>query len=170
MGSTKFKKKYFSTKELVYLAVLIALSYVGSIIKVFESIAFDSMPAFFAALVLGPVAGSIVGILGHLFTAATSGFPYSLPVHMVVAFQMGIICFLFGYIGKNINIYLATIIAILLNGVAATYISVYAMQLTGLIPVAMDMFKILVLPLTIASSANVVFSVILYKTIGHKIK
>lgn len=169
MGSVTSKKKYFRTKEFVYLAILISLSYVGSIIKVFESVAFDSLPAFFAALVLGPLAGAIVGILGHLFTSATSGFPYSLPVHLTIALEMGIICSLFGYIGRNINIYLAVIIAILLNGVAATYVSVYVMQIIGIIPAATDMFKILVLPLTITSAANIIFSVILYKTIGQKI-
>lgn len=170
MENNSLKKRYFSTKELVYLAVLVSLSYVGSIIKVFESVAFDSLPAFFAALTLGPLAGAIVGTLGHLFTAATSGFPYSLPVHIVVAFEMGLVCLIFGYIGRNINLYLSVFIAILLNGVAVTYLSVYVMQILGIVPSAIDMFKMLVIPLTIASAANIIFSVILYKAIGHKIK
>ncbi len=76
------------SKKLVYMAVLIALSYIGSLIKITGTIAFDSFPAFFGALALGGVYGGIIGFLGHLFTAFLSGFPFTLPIHLVIAVMM----------------------------------------------------------------------------------
>ncbi len=80
--------KDMKTRTLVIAAMLIALSFIGANIKISGSIAFDSMPAFFGALVLGPVAGGIIGLIGHLLTAVFSGFPFGLPVHIIVAVMM----------------------------------------------------------------------------------
>lgn len=80
-----------NTRQLVFMALLIALSFVGAQLKVFGTIAFDSLPAFLGTLLMGPVAGAIIAIIGHLLTALTSGFPMTLPVHLAIALGMGLI-------------------------------------------------------------------------------
>ncbi|SHI92088.1 alpha-ribazole transporter [Dethiosulfatibacter aminovorans DSM 17477] len=160
-----------STESLVYLAVLIALSYIGSLIKIGPggSIALDSMPAFFAALLMGPSAGAVVGFIGHLLTAATGGFPFTIPIHFIVAFEMAAICWIFGIMAERMNIVIPAVTATVLNGVVATFISVYAMELMGVVPSAIGMFKMLVGPLTIVSAVNVVLAVVLYRILRDRI-
>ena len=79
-----------NTRNLVLMALFIALSFVGAQLKIFSTIAFDSLPAFLATLLMGPVYGAIIAIIGHLLTALTSGFPMTLPVHLVIALGMGV--------------------------------------------------------------------------------
>jgi uncharacterized membrane protein len=160
-----------STESLIYLAMLIALSYIGSLIKIGPggSIALDSMPAFFAALLMGPVAGSVVGFIGHMLTAMTGGFPFTLPIHLIIAAEMAGICWIFGLMGERLNIVIPTITAIILNGVVATFISAYAMELMGVVPSAIGLFKVLVGPLTIVSAVNVVLAVVLHRILKDRI-
>src|SRR5665648_13939 len=69
------------------LALFSALSVVGSFIKIpspVGSLAFDSFPGFFVALFFGPAEGALVSGLGHLATAATSGFPLGI-LHIPIA-------------------------------------------------------------------------------------
>jgi riboflavin transporter FmnP len=80
-----------NTRQLVFMALLIALSFVGAQLKVFGTIAFDSLPAFLGTLLMGPVAGAIIAIIGHLLTALTSGFPMTIPVHLAIGLGMGLI-------------------------------------------------------------------------------
>lgn len=79
-----------NTRQLVFMALLIAFSFIGAQLKIFGTIAFDSLPAFLGTFLMGPIFGAIIGIIGHLLTALTSGFPMTLPVHCVIAFGMGI--------------------------------------------------------------------------------
>ena len=88
MNSIDIKSKS-TTVKLVYISTLIAISFIGSLIKIQGTIALDSMAGFFAALFLGPLSGALVGSMGHLLTALTSGFPLTLPIHLIVALQMG---------------------------------------------------------------------------------
>ncbi len=55
-----------TTVNLVMVALFCALSAVGANIKIMGSIAFDSLPAFLAAILMGPAAGAIVGALGSI--------------------------------------------------------------------------------------------------------
>jgi uncharacterized membrane protein len=160
-----------STESLIYLAMLIALSYIGSLIKIGPggSIALDSMPAFFAALLMGPVAGAVVGFIGHMLTAMTGGFPFTLPIHLIIAAEMAGICWIFGLMGERLNIVIPTITTIILNGVVATFISAYAMELMGVVPSAIGLFKVLVGPLTIVSAVNVVLAVVLHRILKDRI-
>jgi uncharacterized membrane protein len=160
-----------STESLIYLAVLIALSFIGSLIKIGPggSIALDSMPAFFAALLMGPVAGSVVGFVGHMLTAMTGGFPFTLPIHLIIAVEMAGICWIFGIMAERLNIAVPAVTAVILNGVVATFISVYAMELMGVAPSAIGLFKLLVGPLTILSAVNVVLAVVLYRILKDRI-
>lgn len=160
-----------STESMIYLAVLIALSYIGSLIKIGPggSIALDSMPAFFAALLMGPLAGSAVGFIGHILTAATGGFPFTLPIHFVIAVEMAGICWIFGFMAERLNIVIPTVTAIILNGLVATYISASAMEMLGVVPSAMGLFKVLVGPLSLVSAVNVVLAVVLYRILKDRI-
>ncbi|MGV8906932.1 MAG: ECF transporter S component [Acetobacterium sp.] len=109
-----------TTRRLVLMALFIALSFVGAQLKIFSTVAFDSLPAFLATLLMGPIYGSIVAIIGHLLTALTSGFPMTVPVHMVIALGMGLTMvatwYTFTLIKKISNEYLGLIAAVIIAG------------------------------------------------------
>ena len=108
-----------STKKLAQVGMLLALSYLGSLIKIPTPVgttAFDSAPAYFSGLLLGGMWGALVGFFGHLFTALVSGFPLSLPIHLVIAIGMGASVLLFSYLYRRSRA-LGIIGALLANGV-----------------------------------------------------
>ncbi|EOD00390.1 ECF transporter S component [Caldisalinibacter kiritimatiensis] len=151
-----------STLKLTYSAMLIGLSFIGSLIKVQGSIAFDSMPGYFAALLLGPVYGGIVAGIGHLLTALTSGFPLTLPMHLIVGLEMASFGFVFGWMYRKINTYIAAIVAIILNGAVAALIAIPISQILGLPLSGWSLFYAIIAPLTITSTANVVLAFLVY--------
>jgi riboflavin transporter FmnP len=150
-------KKQFTVKKMIICALFIALSVIGAFIKPFGgSIAFDSMPAFLAASLLGPFFGSIVGLVGHLVSASLSGFPLSIGIHIIVAVEMAIVMFVYGFIAKKANIIIAAIVGVILNGVAATAVFI-------LIPnMGIPFFLAMVGPLTLVSAINVALAVIVH--------
>jgi uncharacterized membrane protein len=83
-------------KEIVLTALFIALSFIGANIKVMGSIAFDSMPGFLGALLLGPAYGALIGVIGHFLTALLSGFPLSFPAHVIIMIDMAAAMAVFG--------------------------------------------------------------------------
>lgn len=108
-----------NTRRLTQLALLLALSYVGSLIKIptpIGSTAFDSAPAFLAAIELGAPGGFLVGLVGHLLTASISGFPLTVPVHLVSALGMGVVGYAFALLWPRSR-WLASLVAVLLNGI-----------------------------------------------------
>ena len=144
-------------KTLTIMAMLIALSAIGSLIKVFNTVAFDSMPGYFAALFLGGWQGALVISLGHMLTALTSGFPLSLPIHIYVAIQMAIYSYLFKLFYDKFNIYIGIAIATILNGPLAAL---------SMVPIfGWGFFTALVIPLTVASFLNILLAVLVYKKI-----
>lgn len=159
------KTQQKNTRFIVLLGLFIAMSVVGGYIKVpnpiTSSVAFDSLPAFVAALVLGGIPGAIVGFLGHMVSAALGGFPLSLPIHLLIGAQMGIIMFIFSFVARKINIIVASVIGIILNGVAAPACFI-------LIPsLGLPAFAALVLPLTIASVLNIILAAFIYQSIKN---
>ncbi|MBS4535493.1 ECF transporter S component [Clostridium sp. D2Q-14] len=160
------KKKGITTIKLVYCAMLIAISAIGSMIKVSGTIAFDSMPGFFAALFLSPPLGALVAGAGHILTALTSGFPMTLPMHMLLMILMAIAAYLFGIIYKKANGILACIVGIILNGPAILFISAQFASIIGLPLNGWAMFNTLILPLTIASAANVILGYVIYTVLN----
>jgi uncharacterized membrane protein len=155
--------------KITLLALFIAMAAVGANIKIFGSVAFDSMPAFLAAALLGGPYGAIAGILGHLFSALLSGFPLTLPMHLVIAAEMGIICFVTGYICNNIKlpipkndtarqsvqIFIAMILAFLLNGFVSPLILIVWPGM------GLSVYFLYLTPLVLASAANVALAYIL---------
>lgn len=91
-------------RTMTAYALLIALCAIGGQIHFgVYSIGFDSSPAFVGALMLGPVAGAVLGALGHLATAASTGFPLSVPIHVAIAIIMAGTGASIGYITKQMT-------------------------------------------------------------------
>jgi riboflavin transporter len=109
-----------SVRKLAIMAVFIALSAVGSLVKIpspLGTVGLDSAPGFFAALAFGGWVGFIVIGVGHLLGAAIVGFPLTLPVHLAIAAGMGVCALAFRWLGKRGAVWLgvAVVVAALLN-------------------------------------------------------
>lgn len=153
-------------KTIPILAVFIALSFVGSLLKLpspIGTIALDSFPAFVAAILVSPVAGSIVGFFGHMLTSLNVGFPLSLPIHLFIALQMAGVSYATGYVCRRVNLVFGLILGIFLNGVIvpAMFIPFEAFGTA--------FFLLMVLPLTIGSLVNFILSGLIVKAIKGKI-
>ncbi|AGK96213.1 ECF transporter S component [Clostridium pasteurianum] len=156
------------TRKLVIMALFIAVSFLGANIKIMGTIAFDSMAGFLGCLILGPVYGAIIGALGHFLTAATSGFPYTLPVHMLIMVDMALTMFFFGIIynklskiNRYLGIIIAAIIGIIINGPISVLILVPIMgwAMMAMIPI-----------LCLAAFLNILIAYLVYKFLPENIK
>lgn len=166
--NTKNVKLRSTTTKLVYTGMLIAISFVGSLIKIQGSIALDSMPGFFAALFLGPVYGALVAGLGHILTAATSGFLLTVPIHIVITLEMAVFAYIFGVVYKKSNGIIASIVGILLNGVGAVLI---LMPITTWLQLPLSgkaFFMAMVVPLSLASAVNIILACVIYNIIEKR--
>ena len=113
-------KSPVSARQLAIMAIFIALSAVGSLIKIpspLGSIGLDSAPGFFAAIGFGGWVGFIVIAIGHLLSSAIVGFPLTLPVHLVVALAMGGCALAFRWLGRKGRVWLvvSVIVTSILN-------------------------------------------------------
>ncbi|MGM0125851.1 hypothetical protein IGI37_003252 [Enterococcus sp. AZ194] len=147
MSSVKMNK----VQKLTTVSLLLALMIVGSMIKFFGSIALDSLAAFVGAALFGPVIGLFLGVAGHLLTAVISGFPLSLPVHLLVAAMMGVCLFVYGSVwrkerGRRL---LADGLAYLINVPLA---SLFLMPLLGM------SVWLLFVPLSLATLSNLILA------------
>jgi uncharacterized membrane protein len=160
-------KNQVKTKQIVLLALFIAMSVVGGYIKlpnpITSSIALDSLPAYLSALLLGGIPGAIVGFLGHMASAALGGFPLSLPIHILIGIQMALIMLIFNFCSKKINIFTAIVVGIILNGVVSPASLI-------LIPgMGMPVFLGAVVPLTVGSALNIIICTLVYNPIKKAI-
>ena len=146
---------FFTPRRVARIAILVALSAVGAFIKIPSptgTVALDAAPGYLAGAAFSPLEGAIVGVLGHLLSALTTGFPLGLPVHLLIAAEMGVFVWLFGVMVRRINVWIAAIIAILLNGILGAAL---------MIPVGgTGMFVALVVPLLVGSAINIVVAVL----------
>ena len=159
------RKELKKTRFVVLMGLFIAMSVVGGYIKVpnpiTSSIAFDSLPAFLATLVLGGVPGAIVGFLGHMASSGIGGFPLSLPIHLFIGVQMALIMFAFDFANRKLNITFSIIIGIILNGVVAPACFI-------LIPgQGMATFMYLLVPLIFASTLNIILAALIFRGIKN---
>ncbi|WOQ18731.1 ECF transporter S component [Raineyella sp. W15-4] len=93
-----------SARKVAIMAVFIALSAVGSLIKLpspLGTVALDSAPGFFTAVAFGGWLGFVVAAVGHLLTSAIAGFPLTLPLHLLIALGMGICAQVFCWLGRR---------------------------------------------------------------------
>lgn len=149
-----------NVKTLTLVAMLIAMSAVGAVIKIYNTVAFDSLPGYFASLYFGGYVGAVVISLGHIFTALTSGFPLGIPNHVIIAISMAVCAYFYSFAYKRFNIYAAVAAGTILNGPAATLIFVPQY--------GWGFFLQMVFPLTIASFVNVLLAAVIYKSIFAK--
>src|SRR5688500_8718746 len=108
----QMKKNFWSPKRVARIAILIALSGVGALIKIPSptgTVALDSAPGYFTAAAFGPLEGGLVAGLGHLFTAATTGFPLGIPMHLLVGVEQAIWALLFWVLARRVNLTVAII-------------------------------------------------------------
>jgi len=143
--------RFWNTRRIARISIFISLSAVGALVKVPSptgTVALDACPGFFSAVTFGAREGSIVAALGHLLTAAITGFPLGLPTHFYIAVQMSIWVTLFYYISKKINLVLGAVVAIICNGILSSLL---------MIPIGgMGLAVALLLPLTVGSVINVI--------------
>jgi uncharacterized membrane protein len=154
------KKEYFTPKRIARISILIAISAVGSFIKVPSptgTVALDSCTGYFSAAAFGWIEGSLVAGIGHLLSAFTAGFPLSLPVHLYIAIQMSVWVSIFWYIADRFSLIAAAIVAIFCNGVLSAFL---------IIPFGgMGMATALLLPLVVGSAVNVFIASVAYKIV-----
>lgn len=111
-------------RSIIITALLIALSFIGANVKIVGSAAFDSMPGFLGALILGTTQGAVIGAAGHFLTASLAGFPLSLPVHLITMVIMALTMAAFGAIYRRIaKGQLFSLRGALVSGVAAVLIN-----------------------------------------------
>lgn len=155
-------------RKMTLIALFIAISFIGANIKVAGSIAFDSMAGFLGALILGPVYGAVIGGVGHILTAVTSGFPLGLPVHLIIMVEMALTMFVFGALYKSLStkskylgIIISALAAVIINGPLSVKM---VMPITGSGILAM-------LPvLCLTSFLNVLVAVLIYEFLSESIK
>jgi len=153
-------KQASMVKRIIFMAVFIALSAVGSWIKIpspVGTIGLDSAPGYFSALAFGSLDGAIVIAIGHLLTAAIVGFPLTIPMHLLIAVLMALWAIIFRLINKTLGLIPAVIAAIFLNGV----VSAFTMLPIGGMAAAIGLMPYLV----IGSAINVIIAAAAYKAI-----
>ena len=161
MEEQKTKNSFWNVKRISIIAIFVALSAVGSMIKIpspIGTIGLDSAPGYFSAIAFGGVEGAIVIGIGHMLSAAVVGFPLSIPIDIFIAVQMAIWAIIYRYIFKKYGAVLAIVVAVVLNGV----ISSFTLILVGGIGMVFSLMPFLIA----ASAINIIISAIAYKAIS----
>jgi hypothetical protein len=118
------KPNVLSVKRVAYIAIFIALSAVGAMIKLpspVGTIGLDAAPGFFCALAFGYVEGASVILIGHLLTAGIVGFPLGLPLHLFIALQMAVWAMALRWVTGKFGLIAGSIVAVILNGVVSSF-------------------------------------------------
>lgn len=156
------------TRSLVLTAMLLALSFIGANIKIFQSIAFDSMPGFLAALAFGPAIGALIGAVGHFLTAVTSGFPFGLPVHLLIMVDMALTMYAFGFVYKVVskrNRYIALALSAALGTVLNGPVSILMIM-----PILGKGILVMLPVLSAAALVNILIAHAIYRFLPERIK
>ncbi len=154
------KPVLYHVKSLALIAIFIALSAVGALIKIpspVGTIGLDSAPGFFAAIAFGYLEGCCVIAVGHLLTSAVVGFPLGIPLHILIAALMALWAIAFRWINRKTGFVVAAVTAILLNGVVSSLIMLF-MGGWGAVIGTMPF-------LVFGSAINVIIAVIAYKAV-----
>jgi len=118
--------RFWTPKRIARMAIFIALSAVGAFIKIPSptgTVAMDSCPGYFSVLAWGYLEGAIVIALGHLFTAATVGFPLGW-FHLVIAVEMMAWAAVLRFCTEKIHVIVGIAAATFCNGVLGAAISI----------------------------------------------
>ncbi len=162
-----------TTKKLVVTAILIALCVVGANIKIAGSVAFDSLPAFLAALILGPWWGAAIGAVGHLLTAITSGFPLTPLVHILTCLTMALTMVIFYFVKKmcckKMSLVPALIIAVIVGALINGPVSLLILSPVLMGTLGMGGILGLMPILTLAGAINAAIAAVIYKLLPTSI-
>ncbi|HEX6595068.1 MAG TPA: ECF transporter S component [Bacillota bacterium] len=142
-------------KKISLLALFIALSVIGSFIKipaVVGSIALDAFPALLAVVLIGTTAGAVVAGMGHMVSAYIGGMTLG-PLHIIVAMGMALIVWVFGVIYKSDRRMLAGVIFVLCNS--------FMIPLPFAFIMSMPFYVALIPSLLVGASVNTVIALIL---------
>jgi uncharacterized membrane protein len=123
------------------------------------SVALDAFPAFFGALALGPVAGVFLGLFGHLMSALLSGFPLTLPVHLIIGLCMMITMAVYGWIRRGNR---ATDWKFIILSDVVAYVLNVPLELLLLYPIMKQLVFAYFGPLTIAAIVNIILAEIVF--------
>jgi uncharacterized membrane protein len=148
------------TLRIARTGILIALCVVGALIRIpspVGTVALDAAPAFLAAFAFTLPEAMLVAVLGHLVSAATAGFPLSLPVHAIVAVSMAVAVAGAGWAARRVGVWAGVVVGILLNGVGAPLVLV---PLLG-----WGFFVGMLAPLLVGASANVILAALVAKAL-----
>lgn len=162
-------------RKMILSAFFIALSFVGANIKIMGTIAFDSMPGFLGALILGPVYGACIGAFGHFLTALLAGFYLTPPVHAMIMLTMGVTMAVFAAIYRKfeknntfswVGALLAGVAAVIINGPIGLWVLVPL-----LLPVMGKAGMMSLLPvLSTVAALNVLLAFLIYWLLRGKVK
>lgn len=142
-------------KQASILAMFIALSVVGALIKIpaiVGSVAIDLFPALIAAVLLGGRSGALIASFGHLLSALIVGMPLG-PFHLLVAAEMAGLVWVFGNLYRGERKILAIMTFIIGNGFIA--------PLPFLFFVGTGFYTALVPSLVVGSLLNISLAIVL---------
>ncbi len=148
--------------QLTRISALSALSVVGSFIHLpgpVQTVAFDSAPGFFAALLYGPLDGAAVCGLGHLATAIVNGFPLGI-LHLPIALGLAFAGAAMGSLNRSYGLIPGVAFGIIINvGLIVVAVPALGWQATlGFLPF-----------LALAAIANAVVASIAYRSLKDRI-
>jgi len=152
------KQDVLKVKRAAYIAIFIALSAVGAMIKIpspVGTIGLDSAPGFFCALAFGYVEGAAVIFIGHLLTAGFVGFPIGLPLHLFIGLQLALWATVVRFIKQKLGLWPAVLSGVVLNGVVSSFTMFFVGGMGAVIGI---------MPFLIAGSLfNILIAAIAYK-------
>lgn len=155
----------FSARRLAVMAIFIALSAVGALVKIpspMGTVGLDSAPGYFVAVAFGGGMGALVIAIGHLLTSAVVGFPFTLPVHLLIAAGMAVCALVFrllGRRGKSGWLVAAVVAATLLNSLGVGLV---------VLPVGgTALYLAVIVPLLMGSAVNVTVAALAYLAVSN---
>lgn len=146
-------------KDITLIGLMIALSFILSYIKFFGSIALDSLPAFLALLVWKDRKTAYIAAMGHMFTAISSGFPFGMITHILIALLM----FVTMWIASILIVKSSQKIALLFVYISNALIMPLCIFIA--IDWSLSLYITLVSALSVAVVINIVLALVLYRPV-----
>lgn len=144
-------------KDLAIVALFVALAFVLSNVRLYGSIAFDSVPAFLALLLWKDYKAGLIGGLGHIFTATLSGFPFGQITHALITILMFVMLIIAAKMIKKWSVVVTFIFIYICNALLMPF-TIFVMT-----PFDINAYLLLVLMLTLALIGNFIVTFVLYK-------
>lgn len=144
-------------REITTIAIMVSMSFILSYFKLFASIALDSMPAFLALLIWKDNKSANIAALAHILTAISSGLPFGLFSHLMIAALMYITL----WIARKYIIKLSLVLTIFFIYIANVIIM--PLCIFSFMEWSFVLYLTLVSSLTIAVLINMLFALILYR-------